>query len=111
MSRRHRRIALEALLRRVADESDVSALAVIDAKGRTVAGVGPKEALRGLARLAKPVAEAEPCPELDALTEGTDVLARAIGHGDERVYLAAFGQRVRRMVHAGEEIARILRVA
>ena len=112
MSRRHRRIALETLLRRVADESDVSALAVVDARGtHDGEGSGSKEALRGLARLARPVAEDEPCPDLEALTEGTDVLARAIGEGEDRVYLAALGQRVRRMVHTGEEIARILRVA
>jgi len=103
--------ALAALVKNVAEESDVDALSVVDQRGRTLAGVGEKSALQSLARIAKKIAEDEPCPELEDETAGTDVMARAIDVGSRRVYLAALGRRVRRMIHAGDEVARILRAS
>jgi hypothetical protein len=104
----HREEALQYLVEAVADRSEVRAVALVDDSGRIVAGTGVASDLVGLARIAGKIARAESCPELDAVTEGTDILVRAVWARGEPHYLAALGERVTRMVEAGRRAETIL---
>ena len=101
--------ALQFLVEAVADRSDVRAVAVVDDAGRIVAGTGSTGDLSGLQKVAAPVARGQYCAELEAATEGTDVLTRGFVASGETLYLAALGTRVRRMSEAVVGVNRILR--
>ena len=103
--------ALQYLVEAVLDRSDARSAAIVatvDGQPRIVAGAGAPRDLAGLARVAGPVARGEQCAELEAITEGTDLLTRAVLAGDETYYLAAIGTRVRKMTDAARAIGRIV---
>ena len=100
--------ALQYLVEAVADRSPVRAVALVDGAGKIVAGTGFARDLVGLARIAGHVARGEPCPEMESVTEGTDILVRAVWARGEPHYLAALGDRVVRMVEAGRRAETIL---
>ena len=104
--------ALQYLVEAVLDRSEARSAAIvttIDGRPRVVAGAGEPRDLAGIARVAGPVARGEACAELDAVTEGTDLLTRAVSVGEATYYLAAIGTRVRKMSDAARAIGRILR--
>src|SRR4051794_20781232 len=100
--------ALQYLVESLLDRSDVRSAAIIDDGARIVAGAGAHGDLAGLARVAGPVARGEACADLDAVTEGTDLLTRAVPAGGRTYYLAAIGSRVRRMSDAARGLTRIV---
>jgi hypothetical protein len=100
--------ALQYLMEAVADRSDVHAVALVDEGGRIVAGTGMPKELGGLARIAGKVARGELNFDADEVTKDTDVLARGVRAGGRTFYLAALGERVRRMPDAARAVARIL---
>jgi hypothetical protein len=108
--------ALQYLVEAVHDRSAVFAVALVDERGRIVAGTGMPRDVAGLARIAERTAQGETSQEIDEVAGGLDVLARAIPfaeitHDGEprvaRVFLAALGTRVRRMHEASAAILRI----
>jgi Mg-chelatase subunit ChlD len=103
--------ALQLLLAAVKARSDVSSIAVIDANGLVISGMGPAQELAILGAVAEPVAGGRISPLCERLTEGTDVLARRVRSPIGAVYLAALGSRVGRMHEAARGVERILRVA
>lgn len=103
------REALRLLLEAVRDRSEVSAIAIVDAKGRVLSGFGDEGELDVLGTVAAPAAHGFLGPAYERMTEGTDVLARAIETKRGTVYLAALGERVGRMVDAARGVERILR--
>ena len=103
--------ALQYLVEAVLDRSDARSAAIVGMEGgraRIVAGAGVPRDLAGLARIAGPVARGEACAELDAVTEGTDLLTRAVSAGGKTYYLAALGTHVRKMSDAARAITRIV---
>ncbi len=96
------------LLEAVRDRSEVSSIAVVDARGLVVSGAGSLRELAILGTVAAPVAEGYITPTYERLTEGTDVMARAVETPTGTMYLAALGRRVTRMVEAARGVERIL---
>jgi high-affinity K+ transport system ATPase subunit B len=96
--------ALALLLASVKKRSHVSSIAVVDASGRVISGMGSVRELAILGALAAPVASGEVGELCERLTRGTDVLSKAVGS----VYLAALGTRVGRMHEAARGVERIL---
>jgi hypothetical protein len=103
--------ALRLLLAAVKDRSDVSSIAVVDARGLVISGMGSAQELAILGAVAQPVAGGTVSDLCESLTEGTDVISRALPSPHGTVYLAALGSRVGRMHEAARGIERILRVA
>ena len=103
--------ALRLLLAAVKDRSDVSSIAIVDARGLVISGMGSAQELAILVAVAQPVASGTVSALCERLTEGTDVLSKAIPSARGAVYLAALGNRVGRMTEATLGIERILRVA
>lgn len=108
--------ALQMLLESVRERSDVSSIAIIDGRGRVVAGVGSDHELEVLSVVAAPAASGSFDTTCELLTLGTDVLSCPLASSDlprsrsgERMYLAALGDRVARMPEAARGAARILR--
>jgi hypothetical protein len=114
--------ALQYLVEAVHDRSAVFAVAVIDEGGRVIAGTGLPRDVAGLARIAERAARGEIGGEIDDITGGLDVVARAIPfaplqpNGERhapheerlaRVFLAGLGTSVRRMHEASAAILRI----
>ena len=106
--------ALQYLVEALADRSDVDAVVLLDDHGKIVAGMGVPERVRGLATIAVPVMEGRPCDDFAAATRGTDFFGRRIanraGTGDNAspLYLAALGNKLRKMHEAVYAIARIM---
>jgi hypothetical protein len=103
--------ALRLLLEAVRERSEVTSIAIVDARGRVVSGAGPEDELEVLGTVAAPAAHGFMNRAFDRMTEGTDVLARAIDTQTGTLYLAALGTRVSRMVDAARGVERILRRA
>lgn len=103
--------ALRLLLAAVKDRSEVSSIAVVDAHGRVISGMGTAQELAILGAVAQPVAGGTLNGLCERLTEGTDVMAKALKSQLGTMYLAALGTRVGRMHEAARGIERILCVA
>ena len=97
--------ALRILLESVRERSDITSIAVVDARGLVIAGMGTEQELAILGAVAEPVASGSMNETCERLTAGTDVFARAI---DGRHYLAALGEKVSRMSEASLAVKRIL---
>ncbi|HEY8079684.1 MAG TPA: hypothetical protein VIF62_36390 [Labilithrix sp.] len=110
--RRHRSThtgeALRMLLEAVRGRSEISSIAVVDARGLVVSGSGTLRELAILGTIAAPAAEGFLSPSYERLTDGTDIMARAVETPTGTMYLAALGQRVSRMVEAARGVERIL---
>ncbi len=103
--------ALRLLLAAVKGRSDVSSIAVVDARGLVISGMGTPQELAILGAVAEPVAGGTLSDLCERLTAGTDVMAKALKSPRGTMYLAALGTRVGRMHEAARGIERILRVA
>ena len=103
--------ALRLLLAAVKERSDVTSIALIDGRGLVVSGLGSAQELAILGAIAEPVAGGTVTPLCEALTEGTDVIAKAVQAPSGRLFLAALGERVGRLTEATASVERILRVA
>jgi hypothetical protein len=103
--------ALKLLLEAVRERSAISAIALVDSRGLVVSGAGTLRELAVLGTIAAPAAHGFLGPAYERMTEGTDVLARAIETRKGTLYLAALGTRVTRMVDAARGVERILRAA
>lgn len=109
-----RQEALQYLVEALADRSEVDAVVLIDDHGKIVAGMGAPQRVRGLASIAVPAVEGRACEQFAEATVGTDFFGRRIltapaGAGGGRpMYLAALGQRLRKMHEAVYAIARIV---
>lgn len=103
--------ALRLLLAAVKDRSDVSSIAVVDARGLVLSGMGTAQELAILGAVAQPVAGGTVSDLCQRLTEGTDIISRALNARGGTMYLAALGSRVGRMHEAARGIERILSVA
>jgi hypothetical protein len=101
--------ALRLLLAAVKDRSDVSSIAVIDARGLVISGMGTPQELAILGAVAQPVAGGTVSELCERLTEGTDVMAKALKSPGGTMYLAALGSRIGRMHDAALGIERILK--
>lgn len=111
--RRHRRSAdkdqaLGFLLESVMTRSDVSAMAIVDARGFVVAGKGTDQELVILGTVAAPVAAGIVSRTCERLTEGTDVISKKMSCPGGPLYMAALGNRVSRMNDAVCGALRIL---
>lgn len=111
MERRRRRSrnpakALRLLLDAVRARSEVSAVALVDTDGFVVAGSGLDHELAILGFVARRAADGAIDSECEALTDGTDVMAREVAGGS--MILAALGSRVRRMADASRAVDRIV---
>jgi hypothetical protein len=102
--------ALQYLIEAVADRSEVQALALLDADGRIIAGMGTARNLAGLQRITGPVSRGEPCDQFDEVTAGTDFMATAIRLRERTVYLSALGTKIRQLRDALGAVARIVGV-
>ncbi len=112
MERRSKRspdrdLALQFLVEALADRSAARAVALVSHDGTLLAGVGMPGDLRGLAKLARPVAEGDDHPELDAITGDTDVFSRRVVMHGEGAFVAALGTRLRRFQDTIDGVARI----
>lgn len=103
--------ALRLLLAAVKDRSDVSSIAVVDARGLVISGMGTAQELAILGAVAQPVAGGTMSNLCERLTEGTDVMSKSLKSPRGTMYLAALGTRIGRMHEAAAGIERILRVA
>ena len=101
--------ALHLLLEAVRDRSEISAIAIVDGRGRVIAGHGDDRELEVLGVVAAPAASGAVDARFERLTEGTDVVSCPLALGEERLYLAALGERVARMPEAARGAVRILR--
>jgi hypothetical protein len=106
-----RATALRYLIEAVANRSEVRAMALLTSAGDVLASVGTVDDVAGLATVAGPWVRGEQCPQFDRVTAGTDLLARAITHQGQTLYLAALGARVRKMPEAARSVVRILSTA
>lgn len=100
--------ALQLLLSAVKNRSDVSSIAVIDARGLVISGVGTARELAILGAVAEPVAAGTVTEVCERLTAGTDVMATTVRSARGTMYLAALGARVGRMHEAARGVERIL---
>ena len=100
--------ALRLLLASVKKRSEISSIAVIDATGLVISGMGPVRELAILGALAEPVASGEVSELCERLTRGTDVLSKAVPSALGTIYIAALGTRVGRMHEAARGVERIL---
>src|SRR5258708_2813259 len=105
---RYKEEALRLLLAAVRDRSQVTSIAVVDGRGGVVRGMGTDRELAILGAIAQPVAGGRITGLCERLTEGTDVMAKALHSSRGTVYLAALGSRVGRMHEAARAVERIL---
>ncbi len=103
--------ALYLLLEAVRERSNISSIAIIDGRGLVVAGSGPERELVVLGAVAARAAIGEFDGACERLTIGTDVVSCPLAVGERKMYLAALGDRVRRMPEAARNAARILRAS
>jgi hypothetical protein len=100
--------ALRLLLSAVKDRSEVTSIAIVDAKGLVISGMGSARELAILGVVAAPVAGGRMTDLCERLTVGTDVMSKAVSSSRGTVYLAALGSRVRKMSDAALGVERIL---
>ncbi|MDB4942235.1 MAG: hypothetical protein JWP97_1769 [Labilithrix sp.] len=86
----------------------MSSVALVDAAGFVVSGIGTAEELAVLAVVARPASRGTITPLCEELTEGTDILASEVVTPAGTMILAALGERVARMHEAMCGVARIL---
>ena len=103
--------ALRLLLEAVRERSNISSIAIIDGRGLVVAGTGPERELLVLGAVAAPAAAGECDAACERPTAGTDVVSCPLALGERKLYLAALGERVRRMPEAARNATRILRAS
>lgn len=103
--------ALQYLVEALSDRSETRAVALIDAGGRIVAGVGMPRDLRDLAALGGDLHAAQANPRFDALTDGTDYLACEVRAGGAKLFLVALGERLRKLPDALRAAQRICAAA
>lgn len=101
--------ALQLLLSAVKNRSDVSSIAVVDARGAVLSGMGSARELAILGAVAQPIAGGTVTGDCERLTAGTDVMATEVRSPRGTMYLAALGARVGRMHEAARGVERILR--
>jgi hypothetical protein len=99
------------LLESVRERSEISSIAIIDGRGRVIAGTGSDYELEVLGVVAGPAASGTFDAICEELTEGTDVVSCPLALGEDRLYLAALGERVARMPEAARGAVRILRAS
>lgn len=100
--------ALRLLLAAVKERSDVTSIAVVDARGLVISGTGTARELAILGAVAEPIAAGTVTDLCERLTAGTDVFSRAVRSPRGTMYLAALGDRVGRMHEAARGVERIL---
>jgi hypothetical protein len=100
--------ALRLLLAAVKERSDFTSIAVIDARGLVISGMGTAQELAILGAVAEPIAGGKVSDLCERLTAGTDVIAKAVKSSRGTMYLAALGTRVGRMHEAARSVERIL---
>ena len=100
--------ALALLLAAVKERSDVSSIAVVDARGLVISGMGSALELAILGAVAQPIAGGTVSDLCERLTAGTDVMSQALRSPGEPLYLAALGSRVGRMHEAARGVERSL---
>jgi hypothetical protein len=100
--------ALRLLLAAVKERSDVTSIAIVDARGLVISGMGTAQELAILGAVAEPIAGGTISDLCERLTAGTDVLSKAVQSPRGTMYLAALGTRVGRMHEAARGIERIL---
>jgi hypothetical protein len=103
--------ALHLLLETVRERSKVSSIALIDGRGYVLGGVGTEHELLVLGAVAAPAAAGEFDADCESLTVGTDVVSCPLAIGEQRMFLAALGERVSRMTDAARAVTRILRAS
>ncbi len=103
----NREEALQYLMEAVHDRSEVEAVALVDHDGRILAGTGFGHDLVGLALLSRSLLRGEEIADLEPLTGGHDLMARAIASPAGPLCLAALGECVRKMPDAARAIERI----
>jgi len=99
--------ALQYLIEAVLDRSEVRCAAIVDSNRRLVAGAGHVGDLIELAKVAQTVARGGVEGLEASLDADDDVIAREIDVNGERLVIAAFGTRVRKMPAAVHAIERI----
>ena len=100
--------ALRLLLAAVKERSEVTSIAVVDARGLVVSGMGTPRELAILGAIAQPCAGGKINDLCERLTVGTDVIAKAVRSPRGTMYLAALGNRIGRMHEAARGVERIL---
>jgi predicted regulator of Ras-like GTPase activity (Roadblock/LC7/MglB family) len=100
--------ALRLLLEAVKQRSDVTSIAVVDARGLVISGTGSPRELAILGAVAAPVAAGTVNELCERLTAGTDVMSKPVRSRRGTLYLAALGARVGRMHEAARGVERIL---
>lgn len=100
--------ALKLLLSAVKERSDVTSIAIVDARGLVISGMGTARELAILGAVAEPIAGGTVTGACERLTVGTDVLSKAVRSSRGTMYLAALGARVGRMHEAARSVERIL---
>jgi hypothetical protein len=103
--------ALRLLFEAVCERSQITSIALVDRHGFVLDGVGPEHELLVLGAVAAPAAEGELDGDCESLIVGTDVLSCPLAVGDQKMFLAALGDRVSRMPEAARGVARILRAS
>jgi hypothetical protein len=101
--------ALQLLLAAVRRRSAITSIAVVDSRGRVIAGDGPGRELFALGSIAAPASRGALDDACARLIADTDVLSCPLDIEGSRLYLAALGERVTRMPDAARGVARILR--
>jgi len=99
--------ALQFLLEALIDRSAAHTAALVAGDGHILAGVGMPQDLRGLARIAGPVARGEDCPAVDTVTGASDVFSRVVRMKGQDAYLAALGLRLHRFQETVNGLGRI----
>jgi hypothetical protein len=100
--------ALQYLVEALCDRSEARAVAIIDARGRIVAGIGAPSELRDLASLGGDARAAQAHPRFDAVTRGTDYFACAVRGGGAPMWIVALGERLKRFTDAALGAQRIV---
>lgn len=104
-------LALRYLCEALRAKSDASAVALVDASGSVVSGVGSSRDLAVLEQTAGPAADGHWDEGLLDRTEGVDVLARPVSASGITFYLAALGTRAPGLPEAARAVSRILAAA
>lgn len=103
--------ALHLLLESVRERSAITSIALIDGRGYVLGGIGPEHELLVLGAVAAPAAAGALDEDCESLTKGTDVMSCPLAIGEQKMFLAALGERVSRMPEAARGVTRILRAS
>ena len=100
--------ALRLLLTAVKERSEVTSIAIVDARGMVISGMGTARELAILGAVAEPIAAGKVTDLCERLTAGTDVMSKAVRSPRGTMFLAALGNRVGKMHEAAKGVERIL---